>query len=86
MQVELSTAISVGAIIFAAGGAWITLAKTAKSAAKQGVRLGAVEKAVERLLGREEGIEIGKAKYGGKLRTAARGIPQITSGGGDPHD
>ncbi len=46
MQVELSTAISVGAIIFAAGGAWITLAKTAKSAAKQGVRLGAVEKAV----------------------------------------
>lgn len=73
MQVELSTAISVGAIIFAAGGAWITLAKTAKSAAKQGVRLGAVEKAVERLLGREEGIEIGKAKFG--KRTAARGIP-----------
>ncbi len=81
MQVELSTAISVGAIIFAAGGAWITLAKTAKSAAKQGVRLGAVEKAVERLLGREEGIEIGKKK----LRTAARGIP-IATGGGDPHD
>ncbi len=82
MQVELSTAISVGAIIFAAGGAWITLAKTAKSAAKQGVRLGAVEKAVERLLGREEGIEIGKAKYG-KARTAARGIPIQ---GGEPHE
>jgi hypothetical protein len=73
LQVELSTAISVGAIIFAAGGAWITLSKTAKSAAKQGVRLGEVEKAVERLLGIEVGIEIGKKKFG--RRTAAAGVP-----------
>lgn len=81
MQVELSTAISVGAIVFAAGGAWITLSKTARSAAKQGVRLGELEKAVERLLGIEEGIEIAKRKFG--KRTAARGIP-IQPPGDDP--
>lgn len=67
MTVELSTAVSVGAsvgaMIFAAGGAWITLKKTEKTAISQGKRIGAIEKQLAMM----QGIEMG--------RTAAKGIP-----------
>jgi hypothetical protein len=66
VQVELSDAVSIGAIVFAAGAAWITVSRTAKSAARQGVRIGALEKQLERL----KGIEIGR-----RVPTAAAGVP-----------
>jgi hypothetical protein len=51
MQVDVSTALAIGAVVFAAGGAWITLAKTSKSAASQGKRIGALETKVAEMKG-----------------------------------
>jgi hypothetical protein len=63
LQVELSDFISVGALLFAGGGAWVVLRQTAKRGADQGRRIGKIE--IE--LAEMRGIRIG--------RTAAKGIP-----------
>lgn len=69
MQVEISTALAIGAVVFAAGGAWITLASTAKRGAIQGKRIGKLE------------IQVGEIK--GMLRvrrnTLPAGVPVTTS-------
>jgi hypothetical protein len=51
VQVDVSTALAVGALVFAAGGAWITLARTSKSAASQGRRIGKLENKVSAMEG-----------------------------------
>jgi len=63
LQVELSDFISVGALLFAGGGAWVVLRQTAKRGADQGRRIGKIE--IE--LAEMRGIRMG--------RTAAKGIP-----------
>ncbi len=69
MTVELSEAISVGALIFAAGGGWIILRQTAKRGADQGRRIGRIE------------IELAEIRGSQKGRTKAMGVPvQIDEG------
>lgn len=47
MQIDLSVALGIGAVVFAAGGAWQQL----RSAASQGRRIGALETKVAKLQG-----------------------------------
>ena len=69
MQVELSEVISVGALIFAAGGGWIILRQTAKRGADQGRRIGKIE------------IELAELRGIRRARTAAKGVPiEISEG------
>lgn len=51
MQVDVSTALAIGAVVFAAGGAWITLASTAKRGAIQGKRIGKLENQLSEIKG-----------------------------------
>jgi len=51
VTVDLGAAIAVGSIIFAAGGAWITLSTTARRGAEQGKRIGKVEIKIANLEG-----------------------------------
>jgi len=51
MNVDLGAAIAVGSIIFAAGGAWITISTTSKRGALQGKRIGKLEIQVAELRG-----------------------------------
>ena len=69
MTVELSEAVSVGALLFSAGGAWILLRQTAKRGADQGRRIGRIELELAEMRGQQKG------------RTKAMGVPvQIDEG------
>lgn len=74
MQVEVSTALAIGAVVFAAGGGWITLATTAKRGADQGRRIGKLE------------IQVGelRAELRVRRRTLPTGIPVATTSSEDP--
>jgi hypothetical protein len=63
MTVELSEVVSVGALLFSAGGAWVILRQTARRGADQGRRIGKIE------------IELAEMRGVRRARTAAKGIP-----------
>ncbi len=63
MMIELSEVLGGFAVVFAAGGAWITLRQTAKRGADQGRRIGKIE------------LELAELRGVRKARTAAKGIP-----------
>lgn len=75
MQVELSTAIAIGSAIFAAGGAWISLKSTARSARLQGVRIGKLEMALAEMKGEMRGA--------GRVRTKTAAMPGAQPEGED---
>jgi len=74
MQVDVSTALAVAAVVFAAGGGWITLARTDRRGAEQGKRIGKLEVQLAAL----------KAEMRARRqRTLPTGIP-VTTTGEDP--
>jgi len=49
--VDVATALAIGAVVFAAGGGWITLARTDKRGAIQGKRIGRLENRISTIEG-----------------------------------
>jgi hypothetical protein len=69
MMVELSDVLGAAAVVFAAGGAWITLRQVSKRGADQGRRIGAIE------------IELAELRGIRRARTEA--VPIAIDGGGE---
>jgi len=69
VQVDVSTALAIAAVVFAAGGAWITLARTDRRGTEQGKRIGKIEIQLAAL----------KAELRTRRRTLPTGIPVTTS-------
>jgi len=76
MQVDVSTALAVAAVVFAAGGGWITLSRTDRRGAEQGKRIGKIEVQLARI---EAELRIRRR------RTLPTGIPVATSGEDPTH-
>jgi hypothetical protein len=69
VQVDVSTALALAAVVFAAGGAWITITRTDKRGTVQGKRLGALEIKVAEI----------RAELRTRRRTLPTGLPVATT-------